>query len=236
MADVLDRAMSWLQVAKAEKKAQRPRSVYMADPNSTVPLMEERGRRPSATQVDPQRLQRWRSKNLHRSLGLRGWTRPSQGRPASSAQDRPPAGRHSQAHRHPGQPGSGHRQCPLQPHGVVSAAAVRTASPPGFVIEPMAGIKEKMSPEEKKAFEEAVTRAERKLTTCGATEFFGTEERYVTFSQYLWQSTRSALSVSAALRRKSSGSRCCDGEKKFHAFRAASTPALSTAASTMGAS
>jgi hypothetical protein len=91
----------------------------------------------------------------------------------------------------------------------------------GFRIEPMAGIMEKLTdPAKKKQLLKDIELAERRLTTCGATDKWGTEERYMTFSQFLYMTTRNAVVngriASEIIYTKSPEGQ---GKKDFKAFR-----------------
>lgn len=89
----------------------------------------------------------------------------------------------------------------------------------GFKIVPMDGLLDKMSPEQKKKFEEDVDKAERLLTTCGHTEEFDTRQRHVTLSQYLSMSCRNALTVGRIATEVIWVINPETNKKQFHAFR-----------------
>lgn len=87
----------------------------------------------------------------------------------------------------------------------------------GFKIIPDQGVLDKMSPQEKEAFEKRLDIAERKLTTCGSTDGIKEREK-LTFSQYLSMSTRNAVTVGRLATEIVSGLNA-KGESEFHRFR-----------------
>lgn len=89
----------------------------------------------------------------------------------------------------------------------------------GFKIVPLDGLLDKMSPEQKKKFEEDVDKAERLLTTCGHTEHFDTRQRHMTFSQQLSMLCRNALTVGRIAVEVIWVIDPQTNKKKFHAFR-----------------
>lgn len=64
----------------------------------------------------------------------------------------------------------------------------------GFTIDPKPGVLDKMSEEQKNALQERIAALQEKISTCGSTEGV-TKNDMMTFSQYLFMSTRDAMTV-----------------------------------------
>ncbi len=88
----------------------------------------------------------------------------------------------------------------------------------GYVIEPNVGVKERLSPEERKELDTRIQKAVQKFWTCGSTE--GVDKKdHLSFAQYIQMSTRNAvglgrLATEIIYKRPMEG-----GDKVFHSFR-----------------
>ncbi len=88
----------------------------------------------------------------------------------------------------------------------------------GYVIEAKQGVLDKASPEQKKEIDRRIEELTELVRTCGYTKGWEDHER-CTFSQYLYMSTRNAITVgriATEVIHIVDGS----GKRKFHSFRA----------------
>ena len=85
----------------------------------------------------------------------------------------------------------------------------------GFVVEPMAGVIDKLDTEKKAAFNERIRKAIKKLSTCGSEEGVLDKDK-MSFSQYMQMSARNAVSLG-----RIATEIIHEGEAKdqFHSFR-----------------
>lgn len=105
----------------------------------------------------------------------------------------------------------------------------------GFKIEPIPGLIEKMSDEEKDALQKQIARAELRVLTCGKTSGYNDDD-VLLFSQFLWQTTRQAIihgriAVEAI---KSEHEDPRTGKRGFHSFRAIDVGTIYKAATVKG--
>ena len=88
----------------------------------------------------------------------------------------------------------------------------------GYIIEPNAGVIDKMNPEAKAELDKRIKAVVRKLATCGEQDGWDNQDR-LTFSQWLKMSTRNAIVVGRIACERIWVTDSTTGEDKFHSFR-----------------
>lgn len=87
----------------------------------------------------------------------------------------------------------------------------------GFEIEPKPGVLDKLTPEQKKEIDKRIDEVTEVFRTCGYTKGWSDQEK-LTFSQWLFMSTRNAVTV-GRIASEVVHTVGADGKKKFHSFR-----------------
>ncbi len=88
----------------------------------------------------------------------------------------------------------------------------------GFKIDPMPGILEKMSDEQKEDFQKRVDAVQKKIVSCGSTQQLKADD-HMTFSQFLGMTTRNAVTVGRVAVEVIKAIDESTGEMVFHSFR-----------------
>jgi hypothetical protein len=88
----------------------------------------------------------------------------------------------------------------------------------GYVIEPNVGVKERLTPEERKEMDTRIQKAVQTIWTCGHTE--GVDKKdHISFAQFIQMTTRNAVGLGRIGVEIVYKSPMADGEKQFHYFR-----------------
>ena len=88
----------------------------------------------------------------------------------------------------------------------------------GFIIEPRTGVMDKASPEQKEELQKRMDAAQTKLENCGQQTGWSKDDR-LTFAQYLFMSTRNAVTVGRIATEVVYVFDAKSGERRFHSFR-----------------
>lgn len=105
----------------------------------------------------------------------------------------------------------------------------------GFKIEPVPGLLEKLSDEDKQALTKQIAAAELRILTCGKTSGYNDDD-VMLFSQFLWQATRQAVIHGriAVENIKSAHPDPRTGKRESHSFRAIDVGTIYRAATVKG--